>query len=318
MVLLVSFASILVLSLVGGVVYVASIDRSVNQSLHRSTEFPPDTPSQPGQTPRPPEAKHGAQNYLILGSDSRDRGNPGAGRSDVLMLAHLSGDRQTAALISLPRDMWVNIPGHGKNKINAAFAFGGPRLTIRTIEGMLGVRIDHVALVDFSGLVAVTEALGGVTVDNPHYSVSQGWAFPVGTISIRGEQALAYVRERKQLPRGDLDRAERQRLVVQAILRKGLSPSVLANPIAFNRFVTTVAGQITVDDQLTARELRKIALSLGFGAEDVASLQAPIKSFGTSPGGQSIDVVDSVKLGELASALRNDVLIDYLRKYPEG
>jgi LCP family protein required for cell wall assembly len=151
-----------------------------------------------------------------MGSDSRDVGN---GRSDVLMVMHRAADRKCAHMISCPRDMYVPIPGHGRNKINAAF--GGPALTVRTLEGLLNSRMDHVALIDFEGFINLTEELGGVTVYNKYASNSGGYKFPVGDVSLRGEQALAYVRERKQLPRGDLDRAERQRAVLQAIWRKG-------------------------------------------------------------------------------------------------
>lgn len=89
-----------------------------------------------------------------MGSDSRDAANSGAGRSDTLIVLHLSGDRRHAYLISFPRDMYVPIPGRGKNKINAAFAFGGPQLAVRTLEGLLDTRMDHVALIDFDGLSA--------------------------------------------------------------------------------------------------------------------------------------------------------------------
>ena len=136
----------------------------------------------------------------------------------------------------------------------------------------------------------------------------------MGEITIEGDEALAYVRERKQLPEGDLDRAERQRLVAQAILRKALSPEVIANPLQFNRIVGSVAKQVTVDRGLTGSELRSTALSIRFQPNRIASLQAPISGFGTSADGQSIDVVDQRKLAELASALKADDLQSYLRR----
>jgi anionic cell wall polymer biosynthesis LytR-Cps2A-Psr (LCP) family protein len=137
-------------------------------------------------------------------------------------------------------------------------------------------------------------------------------------VTLRGEQALAYVRERKQLPHGDLDRAERQRVVLQAILAKGLAKETVTNPAKFVSFARGVARHVTVDDQLTEKELRKTALSLRLGPKDVRMLQAPISGLGTSPTKQSIDIVDKKRLAQLANALRNDQMETYLEKYPEG
>jgi LCP family protein required for cell wall assembly len=298
--------------------YVGSIDRSLNSNLQRAETLPPELPTAEDGAPRPPKVTRNAVNFVILGSDSRTPGQPGTGRSDALMIAHLSGDRRSAVLISFPRDLWVPIPGHGKNKINAAFALGGSQLTVRTLEGLLDTRMDHVAVVDFDGFMQVTEDLGGVTLDNPDYSRAGPWEFPVGPVTVGGDQALAYVRERKQLPRGDLDRAERQRLVVKAILRKMLSKDVLANPLKLNRAISTVAQGFTVDRNLTSAEIRRTALSVRFTPDEVRSVQAPIARLGTSRNGQSIDVVDQGKLEVLAKALRDDNLDSFFSLYPRG
>ena len=304
-------------SLIAGVLYVVAIDRAVNQNLqHASDQLPAETPSANGETPRPKRTGE-AINYVLLGSDSRSTDSAG-GRSDVLMVMHLSGDRESAYMISFPRDMYVPIPGHGKDKINAAFAYGGPPLTVRTLEGMLGTRMDHVALIDFEGFINLTQELGGVTVYNKYPSVSAGYKFPVGNVTVQGEEALAYVRERKQLPHGDLDRAERQRAVLQAILAKGLAKETISNPLKFVSFVRGVSRHVTVDDQLTDAQLRKTALSLRLTPSDIHMLQAPISGFSTSPANQSIDIVDQKKLKELAKALQTDQMAEYLQKYPEG
>lgn len=308
-----------VLALGGFFTYAGSVDHAVETNLQQADELPPDIPEEPGDVPRPPKSASAsaAINYVIIGSDSRTA-DPGQGRSDVLMVLHLDGDRRGASLISFPRDMYVAIPGHGKNKINAAYAFGGAPLTVRTLEALLDVRMDHVAIIDFTGFIALTDELGGVTVDNPYASVSQGYDFPVGEVTVRGEQALAYVRERHQLPGGDLSRAERQRLVVQAMLAKVGSKDVLLNPVKLNRFVGAAARQVTVDRDLTPAQLRKTALSVRFKPDDIISIQAPIDGFGTSPSGQSIDKVDTDKLRELKKALQQDGMEDYGARYPNG
>jgi polyisoprenyl-teichoic acid--peptidoglycan teichoic acid transferase len=126
------------------------------------------------------------------------------------------------------------------------------------------------------------------------------------------------VRERKQLPSGDLDRAERQRIVLRAILAKGLAKETISNPFKFVSFVRGVSAHVSVDEGLTDSKLRKTAFSLRLSPQDVRLLQAPISGFGTSPTGQSIDIVDQRRLAQLAKALQNDQMDKYLEKYPRG
>ena len=255
---------------------------------------------------------------MLLGSDSRDPGNEGNGRSDTMMSVHLNAKRTKAYIVSFPRDMYVNIPGYGKNKINAAFAFGGAPLAVRTLENLTGVRMDHVVLIDFEGFIRLTEDLHGVTVTNKTAFTSHGFDYPKGKITIAGEEALWFVRERHQLPGGDLDRAENQRNVIKAIVQKGLSAKVISDPATFTTFIGNVAKHLTVDNELSDGEIRRTALSLRLSAQDIELLQAPISGFGTSRDGQSIDVVDTTKLAELSTALKKDKLSEYLKKYPQG
>jgi polyisoprenyl-teichoic acid--peptidoglycan teichoic acid transferase len=296
-----------VAALTTGALYAVSIDRAINDNLrHKSNQLPA------AEKARPAKSSAKAINYVLMGSDSTEAYNTSHGRSDALMVMHLAADRRSAYMISFPRDMYVPIPDHGKNKINAAFALGGPSLTVRTLERLLNTRMDHVAVINFGGFINMTKELGSVTVYNKHPS-----AFPVGNVSLQGDEALAYVRERKNLPCGDIDRAERQRAVLHAILAKGLAKETITNPAKFLTFVRGVSRHITVDDQLTEKELRKTALSLRLRPKDIHMLQAPISGFGTSSTGQSIDIVDRKRLTQLAKALRNDQMDRYLEKYPE-
>ena len=313
-IVLTAVAVLLVGALGAGFIYASSIDRSVNQNLQREPVLIPETPTASGAKPRPKKSTTKAINYVLIGSDVA---NGGVSRSDALMVLHLAADRRSAYLISFPRDLWVAIPGYGRNKINAAYAFGGAPLTVQTLEGLLDVRMDHVAEVDLDGFIGLTTELGGVRVYNKHASVSKGYNFPVGWITVSGREAEAYVRERKQLPRGDLDRAERHRAVVQAILTKGLSGDTIKNPQRFVAFTSGVARHVTVDDELTPGVLRTTALSLRLTPSDIASVQAPVARFDRSPGGQSIDVVDQARLRKMAKALRDDTMADYVRAYPE-
>ena len=192
--ILIGVAVLLVAAIGAGLLYTATIDRSLTKNLNRGVELPTDESSV-----RPPKEvqETGTLNYVLLGSDSRDPGNDGNGRSDTILVVHLNAKRNKAYIISFPRDMYVNVPGYGRNKINAAFAFGGTPLAVRTLENLTGVRMDHVAMIDFEGFIRLTEDLNGVTVTNKTAFSSHGFDYPKGKITIAGEEALWFVRERK-------------------------------------------------------------------------------------------------------------------------
>ena len=112
-------------------------------------------------------------------------------------------------------------------------------------------------MIDFEGFIELTSDLGGVTVTNKNAFTSHGFDYPKGKITISGEEALWFVRERKELPNGDLDRAKNQRKVIKAIVQKGLSPETIANPQKFTSFIGNVAKHLTVDNSLTDDEIRE-------------------------------------------------------------
>jgi polyisoprenyl-teichoic acid--peptidoglycan teichoic acid transferase len=323
---LIGVAALLVVALGLGTVYALRIDRTLTSNLNRGVDLPSDHPSAaPGETAAPGEARPtkepqetGTLNYVLLGSDSRDPDNADGGRSDTIMIVHLNAKRNQAYIISFPRDMYVTIPGYGRNKINAAYAFGGAPLTVLTLEKLTGVRMDHVVLADFESFIELTSDLNGVTVTNKTAFSSHGYNYPVGELTIKGEQALWFVRERKALPRGDLDRAENQRNVIQAIVSKGLSAKVVSDPARFTRFISNVAKHLTVDNSLTDDEIRRTALSLRLEVDEIEGLQAPISGFSTTADGQSIDIVDTAKMAELGTALKTDTMDEYVKKYPQG
>ncbi len=264
---------------------------------------------------RPEAGAEGTLNYLLLGADAR--GDSENGRSDVIMLAHVPATRDKVYLISFTRDMWVTIPERGSAKINAAYAYGGPALAVRTVENLIETRIDHVVTVDFEGFAALTEAVGGVEVINEHASKSwsrdrsEQFTYPKGRITLSGESALSYVRDRKGLPEGDLDRAERQRLVLSALLAKMAKPEVLANPVAFSNMTTTLGRHLTADQGLTPAEIWNTATSMRISGSDVVSLQAPLAGFGRSKGGQAINLVDWNKMSEMAQHIHAGTMDQY-------
>jgi polyisoprenyl-teichoic acid--peptidoglycan teichoic acid transferase len=310
-VVLIAIAVVVAGALGAGAFYAFSIDRSITQNINRADTLPTGGGS---STSPAPQSQSGALNYVLLGSDSRDA-NAGDGRSDSIMVVHLDKNRAKAFIISFPRDMYVDIPGHGRDKINAAYSLGGAKLTVETLQNLLGITMDHVVIIDFQGFIDLTKDLGGVAVKNKTAFTSHGYSYPKGKITISGKKALWFVRERHSLPGGDLDRAANQRDVIKAIVEKGLSADIVADPVKFTNFISNVAKNITVDQSLTDADIRNTALSLRLSADDIVLLQAPLAGFGTVEG-QDVDMVDQQKLSELANALQNDTVAAYVKKYP--
>lgn len=213
-------------------------------------------------------------NWLITGSDSRaglsrtqaDQlhvgFDSGTLNSDSIMLLHMGSGRPV--LISIPRDSYVNIPGHGYNKMNAALAFGGANLLIRTVESVTGLKIDHYMGIGFGGLVSVVNQIGGVPIclkTAVHDSYS-GVNLPAGCQNLNGTQALAFVRDRHSFATGDLQRIQDQRAFLSALLNKATSPGVYLNPFTALPFGSTAASSMSVDTGTSLLDLVHVASAL--------------------------------------------------------
>ena len=230
------------------------------------------------------------------------------------MLVHLPADRGRAYLVSFPRDAWVPIQGHGNAKLNAAFSFGGPPLLIATIERLTGVRVDHFAILDFDGFRSMTDALGGVkvrvarTVRDPARKV----VWPVGTHHLDGARALDFVRQRHNLPGGDLGRIKRQQAFLKALAGQVVDKGTLANPLKLNAFLEASTKAVSVDESLTISRLRSLALQFrSVRAGDLAFVTVPVAGTGTE-GRQSVVYLDRARGQPLYQALRTDAVEGYL------
>lgn len=256
----------------------------------------------------------GAMNILMLGSDSRvSAGDPtqwtaGAQRTDAIMILHIPADRKSASLMSIPRDSWVKVPGHGMNKINAGFSLGGPTLMVQTVESVTGIRIDHVAIVDFDGFKEITDALGGVAITVPKTVSSFQGTIKAGTYTMDGETALTYVRQRYNLPGGDFDRVHRQQNWIRAVMTKLMSSGTLKNPLKLNAAMSALTKSLATDDAFTIHEMQALALSMrNLRAGDVSFFTVPVKGTGWSPDHkQSIVVLDDKAGQALFRAVRKD------------
>ena len=256
-------------------------------------------------------------NWLITGSDSRaglSRAeidalhvgfDEGTLNSDSIMLLHMGGGRPV--LISIPRDSYVDIPGHGRNKINAALAYGGASLLIQTVENVTGLKIDHYMGIGFGGLVAVVNQIGGVRIclkTAIHDSYS-GVNLSAGCHNLNGDQALAFVRDRHSFATEDLQRIQDQREFLSALLTKATSPGVYLDPFTALPFGSTAASSMSVDTGTSLLDLVHAASAL----RDPQTGTVPIASnnYYTSAGDSVL--WNKTRATELFNALKNDSAI---------
>lgn len=294
--------------------------RAYDRNIQRITGAFPD------ESNRPARAPGRAQNWLLVGSDrladqattGRDAHQPlwryGAQRADTIMLVHLPADRDRAYLVSFPRDSWVPIQGHGTAKLNAAFSFGGPPLLVATIERLTDVRVDHVAILDFDGFRSMTDALGGVDVQVARtvWAPKQKVLWPAGNNHLDGARALDFVRQRHNLPGGDLGRIKRQQAFLKALARQAVATGTLANPLKLNALLEAATRAVSVDESLTTSTLRSLALQFrSVRTGDLVFLTAPVAGTGTE-GRQSVVYLDRAEAQPLFQALREDTVERYL------
>ena len=238
-------------------------------------------------------------------------------RSDTIMVLHLTADRKKAYLISVPRDAWVDIEGIGMSKVNAAFAKGGPSLYVSTLEKLTGLRMDHLAIIDWNGFKDLTTAIGGVPVYIPQdmYDSSQNIEWAKGEQNLDGAQALAYVRTRYGLENGDFDRIERQQNFLRQTMKKLLSDGTTSNPVRLTNAVGAITKHLTVDDEFSSGDIRSLAMSLrSLDSSDVSFLTVPKKSYDRVDG-QSIVRLDERRTKALFDAVKHDDLGSYLDEY---
>ncbi len=222
---------------------------------------------------------HGAavsdgQVYLLVGSDSREDLSPeeqaelGTGstagrRTDTIMLLYVPNDGRTA-LISVPRDSVVDIPGRGENRVNAAYAFGGAALLVETLESNTGVAIDDYVEIGFGGFASIVDALGGVEMclDGPIQDDNAHLDLPAGCHTLDGPNALGFARARDFDPTADLGRVERQRELIGSIASTALAPSTVFNPFRLTRTALAGGDALTVDEQTGPIDLLQFALAM--------------------------------------------------------
>ncbi len=281
---------------------------SWDAGLHRTDALK----SYPGRV-----ANTAGTNWLIVGSDSRAdltpaqrkalaTGYAAGGRTDTIMIVH-TGSKKTT-LLSLPRDTYVPIDGHGKNKLNAAFAFGGASLLVRTVEEVTGLHIDHYAEIGFGGFASMVDAVGGVRicVAQAINDGNAGLNIPAGCQTLNGAEALGYVRSRK-FATGDLERVQHQRQFLAALLSKVASTGTLINPFKSIPLGYDAVDALTVDNGSHIWDVVSLGLALrDAGGGKGYTLTVPIAGFANEGAVGSVVLWDRTKALELFAALKND------------
>ncbi|WP_171108442.1 MULTISPECIES: LCP family protein [unclassified Streptomyces] len=278
-----------------------------------------------------PRAGHG-MNLLLVGTDGRDKISEAERRkyrlggapchcTDTIMIVHISEDRERASVVSLPRDSYAELPAHidhttGKRhaahpaKLNAAYSEGGPQLTVRTVEHMTRVKIDHYLEIDFTSFMRTVDVLGGVKIctARPLKDSHSGLDLPAGTHRLSGGQALQYVRARYVDGASDLGRMQRQQHFLAALIAQSTSSGVLLNPMKFRDVTRAVLGSVRADKGFGTDELLDLARAMrNFSPSSSEFATVPIGRMGYAVKGIGSTLKwDPVRSGRLFQALRDD------------
>jgi LCP family protein required for cell wall assembly len=296
-----------------------------------------------------PDKPTSAMNILLVGSDNRagltkaqirelwvGGTEVAAGaRSDTMILVHISKARDSAVIISLPRDSLVTIPEHvssldktkmvpaRQNKLNAAFSFGGAPLLIETLESETGLRIDHYIEINFLGFKNIIDALGGidVCVKKDIDDSKSNLQLSAGLQTLDGIQALKYVRTRAFDGLGDIGRMKRQQEFMSAVLQKATSTGTLLNPVKLVNFFNAAIKTVTTDNDLNKNDLLTLGKQLkNLSADRVRTLTIPLSTAnGRAEGVGSVVIWDSVLAPDLFNRLLNDQpIIDEVKATPSA
>lgn len=240
---------------------------------------------------------------LLLGTDTGALGRSYKGRTDTIMIMTINPKTGKSTMVSLPRDMKVNLPGYAKYspaKINAAYTYGGTKETIATVQKYLNVPIDYYLLVNMGGLEKAIDKVGGVDVVSPLSFSYEGATFKKGqSYHLDGNKALKFSRMRYDDPRGDYGRQERQRLIISALLKKSISYKTVLN----NDFLIAISDEMQTD--LTRSDMLGLALNYRSAGKNMTSDHAQGKT--DMLGGQSFEVVSSSERARVSNELRSNL-----------
>lgn len=316
--ILVALLVIVILGVLGVGLYLWNVGRTFDNNANKLTD------EQIFGTQRPDDQKEdGGTNILLLGSDEPmdqvDVNDSRGLRSDTIMVMHIPESGSDVQVMSIPRDSWVDIEGHGKAKINSALSTGGLPLAVSTISDFIGTELDHVAIIDFEGFKALTDSLGGVMVNSEQAFEKNGYTFEKGENVLDGDEALTFVRERKSFQDGDFQRARNQQAFIRGLTNEIISADTLSNPKKIQNMVKDFSPYMYVDSGLDAQYISATAFAMrDVRPGDIEFFTSPTAGVGTSSDGQSIVNVDEEELKKVQDAYKNDTLDEYVQNAPES
>ncbi|GCE78151.1 LCP family glycopolymer transferase [Cellulomonas biazotea] len=312
-VVLASVVALLVVVAVGAIVALDRLDARVQRFPDPFAALPtrpaPYVPPDPDAASRPP------MTVLVLGS-AEDAAASGpaawadaANLTDVVMLAHVSGDRTRAQVVLLPPDLWVDVPGRGPGTLRSAFGLAGPTGAVEAVESLVDVRLDHVALTHATTFGRVTQTLGGVDVDVPQDLVARGRVLvPAGPHRLSGDLALLWMEGSTD----DVERTLRAQAWLEAIVTRLGDPGVRGDPAVWTELLGVLSASVAVDESLDSGAMLGLVTSLRrLGPGDVDVVAAPT-TLGTAPDGTPVLVPDAAPFDALMDALRADTLHELL------
>lgn len=262
-------------------------------------------------TPLLPQARPASTGQLTFLLIGRDSGVTPA-LADVYMLASTDESRTAASVVALPPNLGVDVPGQGRQSLDAVESLGGPSLQVQAVEALTDLRIDHYAVVDFAELAETVDLVGGIDVGVAEATSSGGVEFAQGTNRLDGAEMLAYLRQ-TDLPGGDADRAQRQQAVVRALARQVFAQVPNSGPIAAYDLFDTVTPALSVDDTLSNFDLRGLGVELrAVRPATTTFLFAPV----ADPAEGGVASLDNARATQLWEALRTDSADSYAEKFP--
>jgi LCP family protein required for cell wall assembly len=289
------------------------------------SETPPPAPAAPPPPPPIPELPAAPMNVLVIGSDMRGNareaaaqtaatGEPMDQRADVLMVVHVPADRRSMYMISINRDLWVDIPGLGGSKVNAGLQYGGIDMQTAAVQSLLGITVDQTLMVDFGGFKILVDGLGGIDVDVPvpfQSTHDTGHVFTPGVNHLDGQAALEFSRERYAFADGDFQRVRNQRTLLRAILARLTANGALNDVTAVRGLVDFASCCLTVNKGFDPVQAAILAYSLhNLDANAIRTMTLPTAGAGFV-GGQSVLFPDYGGINAVGAALREGRIAEF-------
>ncbi|WP_324642964.1 LCP family protein [Pseudarthrobacter sp. LT1] len=293
-----------------------------------ASETPPPAPAPPPPPAPIPDLPAAPMNILVIGSDTRDvpareaaahtaaTGEPQDQRADTLMVVHVPADRRSLYLISINRDNWVDIPGFGSAKINAALQYGGIDMQTATVQQLLGITIDHTLMLDFGGFKILVDGLGGIDVNVPiafQSTIDTQHVFSAGVNHLDGQAALEFSRERHAFTDGDFQRVRDQQIMLRAILGRLTAGGALNDVNAVRSLVDFASCCLTVDRGFDPIQAAMLAYSLrNLDVNAIGTMTLPTTGSGFVAG-QSVLFPDYGGIAAVGAALREGRIADFAK-----